>query len=112
MELLAGAAGYQNDERPKPMARAIFNGKVIAESDDISTVEGNAYFPLASLDQNVVSETSHATHCPWKGTASYFSIEVDGQVADNAAWYYPEPLAGAESVADRVAFYPSVTVET
>jgi len=93
------------------MARAIFNGKVIAESDDINSVEGNAYFPLDSLDRSVVSETSHQTGCPWKGTASYFTIEVDGQVADNAAWYYPDPIEGAEAVANRVAFYPAVTVE-
>ncbi len=93
------------------MAKAIFNGKVIAESDDINTVEGNAYFPVASLDSNFVTETSHKTGCPWKGTASYFTIEVDGQVAENAAWFYPEPLDGAEAVANRVAFYPAVTVE-
>lgn len=93
------------------MARAIFNGKVIAESDDINTVEGNAYFPIDSLDRSVVSETDHHTMCPWKGNASYFSIEVDGEVATNAAWYYPVPLDGAQSVANRVAFYPVVTVE-
>lgn len=93
------------------MAKAIFNGKVIAESDDINTVEGNAYFPLDSLDRSVVSETAQQTGCPWKGTASYFTIDVDGQVAENAAWYYPEPKDGAEAVANRVAFYPAVTVE-
>lgn len=93
------------------MARAIFNGKVIAESDDINTVEGNAYFPLDSLDRSVVTETPLTTRCPWKGSANYFTIEVDGQVADNAAWYYAQPLPGAEAVANRVAFYPAVTVE-
>lgn len=94
------------------MARAIFNGKVIAESDDINTVEGNAYFPLDSLDATVVTETSHSTMCPWKGSASYYSISVDGQTAENAAWYYPDPIEGAEAVANRVAFYPAVTVES
>lgn len=93
------------------MARAIFNGKVIAESDDINTVEGNAYFPIDSLDRSVVTETAHKTGCPWKGTASYFTINVDGQVAENAAWFYPEPLDGAQAVAQRVAFYPAITVE-
>ena len=93
------------------MARAIFNGKVIAESDDINTVEGNPYFPIDSLDQSVVTETSHKTGCPWKGTASYYTIDVDGQVAENAAWFYPQPLDGAEAVQDRVAFYPAVTIE-
>lgn len=92
------------------MATATFNGKVIAESDDTTFVEGNHYFPLASLDKSVVTETDRQTTCHWKGTASYFSIEVDGQVAENAAWYYPTPKDGAEDVADRVAFYPAVTV--
>ena len=94
------------------MARAIFNGKVIAESDDINTVEGNAYFPIDALDKAVVSETDHHTMCPWKGNASYFTITVDGEVATNAAWYYPVPIDGAEAVANRVAFYPAVTVES
>ncbi len=93
------------------MATATFNGRVIAASDDTVMVEGNHYFPLDSLDRSVVSETDHHTVCPWKGTASYFTVAVDGEVAENAAWYYPEPKAGAEQVADRVAFYPVVTIE-
>lgn len=93
------------------MATATFNGKVIAHSDDITIVEGNPYFPLDSLDKSVIAETDLHTACPWKGTASYFTIEVNGAVAENAAWYYPEPKAGAEDVANRVAFYPSITVE-
>lgn len=93
------------------MAQATYNGKIIAKSDDTTIVEGNHYFPLESLDRSVVTETDHQTNCPWKGTASYLTIEVDGQVAENAAWYYPETLPGAEAVADRVAFYPAVTVE-
>lgn len=92
------------------MATATFNGKVIAQSDDTTFVEGNHYFPLDSLDKSVVTETARQTACHWKGTASYYSIEVDGQVAENAAWYYPEPKAGAEDVANRVAFYPAVSV--
>ncbi len=94
------------------MATATFNGKIIAQSNDTTFVEGNHYFPMESLDSSVVTETDLHTGCPWKGTASYFSIEVDGQVAENAAWYYPEPKVGAEEVAGRVAFYASkVTVE-
>lgn len=92
------------------MATATFNGKVIAQSDDTTFVEGNHYFPLDSLDRSVVSETDHHTSCPWKGEASYFTLEVDGEVADNAAWYYPQPKEGAEDVAGRVAFYPVVSV--
>lgn len=93
------------------MPTATFNGKVIAQSDDTTFVEGNHYFPLDSLDKSVVTETTHSTHCPWKGEASYYTLEVDGQVADNAAWYYPNPKPGAEEVANRVAFYGVVTVE-
>lgn len=94
------------------MATATFNGKIIAQSNDTTFVEGNHYFPLESLDTSVVTETDLHTGCPWKGTASYYNIEVDGQVAENAAWFYPEVKAGAEDVAGRVAFYPSkVAVE-
>ncbi len=93
------------------MATATWNGAVIARSDNTIMVEGNHYFPLASLDRSVVSETDHRTVCPWKGTASYFTLEVDGAVAENAAWYYTVPKAGAEVVADRVALYPVVPVE-
>ncbi|NNC78898.1 MAG: DUF427 domain-containing protein [Acidimicrobiales bacterium] len=92
------------------MATATFNGRVIAESDDTTFVEGNHYFPLDSLDRSVTTETDRHTSCPWKGVASYLTIEVDGAVAENAAWFYPEPKDGAEQVANRVAFYPAVTV--
>ena len=93
------------------MATATFNGRVIAQSDDIVVVEGNPYFPLDSLDSSVVTTTEHTTHCPWKGDAAYYTVEVDGAVAENAAWYYPVPKDGAEQVANRVAFYPAITVD-
>lgn len=94
------------------MATATFNGRVIAESDDTTFVEGNHYFPLDSLDKTAVSDTDLQTVCPWKGTASYFTLEVEGEVAENAAWYYPEPKDGAEQVEGRVAFYPVVVIES
>ena len=94
------------------MATATFNGRVIARSDDIEIVEGNAYFPIDSLDRSVIRESDHGTVCPWKGTASYWHIEVDGETARNAAWYYPEPKDGAEQITGRMAFYPAVDVET
>lgn len=93
------------------MATATFNGVVIAESDDIEVVEGNLYFPISSLDTRYVDDSDRSTHCHWKGDASYWNIEVDGERAANAAWYYATPKAGAESVEGRVAFYPAVTVE-
>lgn len=94
------------------MTTATFNGRVIAKSDDTTIVEGNHYFPLDALARDVVSGTDFHTECPWKGTASYFTLEVNGEVAENAAWYYPEPKDGAEKVAGRVAFDPVVVVES
>ena len=87
------------------MATATFNGVVIAESDDIEVVEGSPYFPISSLRTDVLVDSDHHTVCPWKGTASYWTIEVDGERAEDAAWHYPEPKDGAAMVADRVAFY-------
>ncbi len=92
------------------MATATFNGTVIAQSDDIEIVEGNAYFPISSLDRQCVADSDHSTSCPWKGRAAYWDLEVAGERASNGAWYYPEPLDGAEAVADRVAFYGVVGV--
>jgi uncharacterized protein (DUF427 family) len=93
------------------MASATFNGTVIAQSDDIEIVEGNAYFPVESLDKQYVLHSDHSTHCPWKGDASYWDVEVGDERAANAAWYYPMAKEGAEAVANRVAFYPAVAVD-
>lgn len=90
--------------------KATWNGAVVAESDDIVTVEGNAYFPAASLDRALVAESAHTSVCPWKGTAKYYSLKVGGKENTDAVWYYPEPKAGAMQVADRVAFWKGVTV--
>jgi uncharacterized protein (DUF427 family) len=91
--------------------KATWNGTVIAESDDIVTVEGNAYFPAAALNrQYVVDSTTHTT-CHWKGVASYYTLEVGGQKNPDAVWYYPAPKSGAEQVKDRVAFWKGVKVE-
>lgn len=94
------------------MARAILNGTVIAESDTTIVVEGNHYFPPDSIDRAFFTETDHATVCPWKGTASYYTVAVDGVAVDNAAWYYATPKDEAAEIKDHVAFYPSVTVES
>jgi uncharacterized protein (DUF427 family) len=92
------------------MATATWNGTVIAESDDIVTVEGNAYFPRESVREELQRPSDTHTICPWKGTASYFSLEVDGQVNQDAVWYYPEPKDAAKEITDRVAFWHGVTV--
>ena len=92
------------------MAKATWNGVVVAESDDTVVVEGNHYFPAASLNRDVIRESDYSTVCPWKGTASYYSIEVDGERNPDAVWYYPQPKPEAEMVRDRVAFWRGVEV--
>ena len=92
------------------MTTASWNGEVLAESDDIVTVEGNAYFPRASLREDVLRPSDTHTLCPWKGTASYYSVEVGGQVNKDAVWYYPTPKDAATQITDRVAFWKGVEV--
>ncbi|MDG4770624.1 DUF427 domain-containing protein [Solwaraspora sp. WMMD792] len=92
------------------MPKAIWNGLVIAESDDTVVVEGNHYFPRSSLRDDLVRESDTHTHCPWKGDASYYSLERDGQRSADAVWYYPAPLPAADMVRDRVAFWRDVEV--
>ena len=90
--------------------KATWKGVTLAESDDTVVVEGNHYFPRSSLDDSVIRPSSTTSVCPWKGTASYWTLEVDGQVNRDAAWYYPEPKDAAAHVRDRVAFWKGVTV--
>lgn len=92
------------------MTTATWNGAVIAESDDIVTVEGNAYFPLDAVRADVLRPSDTHTLCPWKGTASYYDLEVDGQVNADAAWYYPTPKDAAKQITGRVAFWKGVQV--
>ena len=91
--------------------KAIWKGTVVAESADTVVVEGNHYFPLASLERQYVVDSDHQTTCSWKGVASYYTLRVDGADNVNAAWYYATPKAGAESVAGRVAFWKGVQIE-
>ena len=93
------------------MMRATWNGTTIAESDDTVVVEGNHYFPADSLDRSLIRESDTHTVCPWKGTASYYTLVVDGQENADAAWYYPEPKDAARQIAGRVAFWKGVVVE-
>lgn len=90
--------------------KASWNGVLLAESDDTVVVEGNHYFPQGSLLNQYFKPSDHTSRCPWKGTASYYSIEVDGKRNENAAWYYPEPLAAAAQIKGRVAFWKGVKV--
>ena len=92
------------------MSSASWNGVVIAESDDIVTVEGNAYFPRDAVREDVLRPSDHHTVCPWKGTASYYDLEVDGAVNKDAVWFYPTPKDAAKEITDRVAFWHGVEV--
>ncbi len=90
--------------------KATWNGHVVAESDDVVKVEGNAYFPINSLDKSVLRDSTTHSTCPWKGTASYYTLEVGGQQNKDAAWFYPEPKQAAAEVKNRVAFWKGVAI--
>ena len=92
------------------MPRAIWNGVVLAESDETQVVEGNHYFPPSSIHRRFFRESETHTICGWKGTASYFDVVVDGQVNADAAWYYPEPKEAAAEISGHVAFWKGVEV--
>ena len=92
------------------MVEAVWNGAVIARSDDTVVVEGNHYFPRAAVDAAVLKPSATTSVCGWKGTASYHSIEVDGKTNTDAAWYYPEPKSAAAEITDRIAFWKGVQV--
>jgi uncharacterized protein (DUF427 family) len=90
--------------------KAVWKNTVIAESDDTVMVEGNHYFPESSLKREFISFSNHKTSCPWKGQASYYSINVHGDVNPDAAWYYAEPKDAAANIKGRVAFWKGVQV--
>ena len=92
------------------MPKAIWNQTVIAQSDACRTVEGNAYFPPAAVDMRYLRPSTHHTVCGWKGTASYYDVEVDGKVNGNAAWYYPTPKDAAAEIAGYIAFWKGVQI--
>jgi uncharacterized protein (DUF427 family) len=92
------------------MVKAVWNGVTIAESDDTVVVEGNHYFPRASVDAALLSQSSTTTMCPWKGTAHYHGIVAGGTENRDAAWYYPDPKPAASEIKDRIAFWKGVTV--
>ncbi len=93
------------------MPKAIWNGTVLAESDRTIVVEGNQYFPPDAINQQYFQESNTHTSCPWKGLASYYSIEVDGQVNKDAAWYYPQAKDKAKNIEGYIAFWKGVKVE-
>ncbi|HVL51338.1 MAG TPA: DUF427 domain-containing protein [Actinomycetota bacterium] len=93
------------------MPKATWNGELIAQSDDCVVVEGNQYFPRDSVDQQYLRPSDTHTFCGWKGQASYYDVVVGPEVNKDAAWYYPDPMEGAEQVEDRIAFWRGVKVD-
>ena len=90
--------------------KAVWNDKVIAESDETIVIEGNHYFPKQSVNEEYLVESTTATVCPWKGEASYYDIIVDDKANKDAAWFYREPKEEAELIRDYVAFWRGVQI--
>lgn len=90
--------------------KAIWNGQVLAESDETKVVENNHYFPPASINKDFFKESATHTICPWKGEASYYTIAVEGKENPDAAWYYPKTKALANEIEGYVAFWKGVEV--
>jgi uncharacterized protein (DUF427 family) len=94
------------------IATATWNGQVIAQSDETEMVEGNHYFPPETINREFFRDSAESSVCPWKGTASYFDVVVDGEVNPGAAWYYPSPSRAAANIKDHVAFWRGVRVSS
>ncbi|WP_008310882.1 DUF427 domain-containing protein [Leptolyngbya sp. PCC 6406] len=92
------------------MAKAVWNGVTVAESDRCEQVEGNYYFPPDAIHSEYFQPSQTHTVCGWKGTASYYTLAVNGETNPDAAWYYPEPKDAAKKIKDYVAFWRGVTV--
>lgn len=93
------------------MVKAVWNNVTIAESGDTVVVENNHYFPLDSVNRSLLRPSETTSKCPWKGTANYYSLEVDGKINQDAVWYYAEPFAAAAQIKNRVAFWKGVKIE-
>ena len=93
------------------MSKASWEGTVLAESDRCVVVEGNQYFPPNSVRREHLVPSDHTTICPWKGTAHYYSVEVNGKRNENSAWFYPQPKDAAKEIKDHVAFWRGIRVE-
>ena len=90
--------------------KAVWKNQILAQSDDTIEIEGNQYFPPQSIDPEFLRPSDTRTYCPWKGTASYYDVEVDNERNENAAWYYPHPKNAASEIKDYIAFWHGVEV--
>ena len=97
--------------REARVPKAIWNGEVVAQSDATIKVEGNHYFPSESVNPDYLQASPAQSVCPWKGTAAYYDVVVDGEVAQGAAWYYPDPKPAAADIKGYVAFWRGVKVK-
>jgi uncharacterized protein (DUF427 family) len=93
------------------MARAMWNGQILAESDQFEIIEGNIYFPPETLNRGFLRDSKTTTVCPWKGTANYYDVVVGDDVNKDAAWFYQEPKKAAANIAGYIAFWRGVEVE-
>ena len=103
--------GRNGAKEERTMAKAVWNGKVLAESETYETVEGNVYFPEGAVKREYLRPSSTTSTCPWKGQARYYSLLVDGQENQDAAWYYPNPNPAARNIKNHIAFWRGVEVE-
>ncbi|MHA2253904.1 MAG: DUF427 domain-containing protein [Candidatus Kariarchaeaceae archaeon] len=92
------------------MAKAEWNGEIVAESDTYEIIDGNVYFPRSAIKYKYFIESNNHTTCFWKGVASYYTLEVNGEVNPDAAWYYPDPSDKAARIKDHIAFWKGVKV--
>jgi len=90
--------------------KAIWKNTVIAESNETVMIEGNHYFPVESVDNGLLTDSDTTSYCPWKGTANYYSIEVNDETNQDAAWYYADPSDAANEIRGRVAFWKGVQI--
>ena len=90
--------------------KAIWNNEVLAESDETVVVEGNHYFPASAVNETVLKSSDTTTYCPWKGTANYYTVNVEGEENKDAAWYYANPKEAAQEISDRVAFWKGIEI--
>jgi uncharacterized protein (DUF427 family) len=92
------------------MAKAYFKGTLIAETHNPVQLEGNYYFPEQDVKMEYLKPSDLHSVCPWKGNASYYNVEVNGEIGKDAAWYYPEPFAAAKQIKGHIAFWKQVEV--
>ena len=92
--------------------KAIWNGKVIAESEKTLQIEGNHYFPADTVERNFLMDSQTTTFCSWKGTASYYDLKVNSKINKDAAWYYPDPYDAALKIKGYIAFWKGVEIQS